>query len=437
MANTPYYTKAEIEALYPPAGGSTVSETFNQVLQFNKNKYNNTAVAQSSAIAFSLAASGHVDGVVIRQKIMSDGTNTITFPSGFNVFNKSEDDVYPSGLHIFYFNYLGGDVDVAIPTYQPEVSEPSASAPTVPQNLASSNIGDTSFTLSWDASTSEDSFTWSYKIYKDGTYLKTVPQEELSTTIGGLTPNTTYSFTVSAIDDQDRESAQSSALQVTTDEEVLTASTPAELGMELWRDGTDEATMTIVNTDRVSAWENKINDGDILSQSNDSLRPIKNVDHLSFSSGRKMSGSSNNVLSTANDYHFFAVIQVGYTDVQNKIYGNTISSDNRFGLFVNADELRVGYNDGGANTKSIAFTDTSSYHIVEMKKTGNTVYAELDGVEMTGSNGVYMTGNTGEYLGDPVIGNNESAFSVKCICAKSTQLSSQERTELLNYLNTL
>ncbi|MDT2415004.1 Ig-like domain-containing protein [Enterococcus avium] len=53
----------------------------------------------------------------------------------------------------------------------------------------------------------------SYKIYRNGTFLKEV--SELTATITGLTPNTTYTFQVSETDGED-ESAKSTAVEFTT-----------------------------------------------------------------------------------------------------------------------------------------------------------------------------------------------------------------------------
>ena len=53
----------------------------------------------------------------------------------------------------------------------------------------------------------------SYKIYRNGTFLKEV--SELTATITGLTPNTKYTFEVSETDGED-ESAKCSAVEFTT-----------------------------------------------------------------------------------------------------------------------------------------------------------------------------------------------------------------------------
>jgi len=183
-----------------------VIETFNSVLTFNKDKFSDV-VTQSASIAYSLVGSGNTDGFTIKHKITSDGINTITFPTFWNVFNKSTDDIYPAGLQIIYFNYMGGEVDVVLPSENAEASAVTdnelkvyqipesaltatptdeniqslvaawfagqsitkldiqtigwevietvvdTTAPSVPTGLAASNITDTTATITWNAST--------------------------------------------------------------------------------------------------------------------------------------------------------------------------------------------------------------------------------------------------------------------------------------------
>ncbi|MBV6647121.1 MAG: fibronectin type III domain-containing protein [Cyclobacteriaceae bacterium] len=86
-------------------------------------------------------------------------------------------------------------------------------APSVPTGLASSNVGETSFDLSWNASTDNVGVT-GYDVYRDGNLETSV--SGTSTTISGLTAGTTYAMTVSAKDAAGNNSAQSGALNVTT-----------------------------------------------------------------------------------------------------------------------------------------------------------------------------------------------------------------------------
>jgi len=87
-------------------------------------------------------------------------------------------------------------------------------APSVPTGLNATARTSTSFTLNWTASTDNVGVT-GYTIYKNGTSIGT--STTLSFSVTGLTANTTYAMTVSAKDAAGNNSAQSTALSVSTD----------------------------------------------------------------------------------------------------------------------------------------------------------------------------------------------------------------------------
>ncbi|MDY8137248.1 endonuclease [Aquimarina sp. 2201CG5-10] len=86
-------------------------------------------------------------------------------------------------------------------------------APTAPTNLIVSNETSNSIDLSWTASTDNIGVT-AYDVYVDGSFNKTV--STTNTTITGLTPQTTYAFTVLAKDLAGNSSAQSTSVNGTT-----------------------------------------------------------------------------------------------------------------------------------------------------------------------------------------------------------------------------
>jgi hypothetical protein len=85
--------------------------------------------------------------------------------------------------------------------------------PSVPAGLSSSTITQTSFRLSWTASTDNVGVT-GYEIFRNGTSIGTSATTSFNVT--GLTANTTYSMRVRARDAVPNWSAQSAALNVTT-----------------------------------------------------------------------------------------------------------------------------------------------------------------------------------------------------------------------------
>ena len=90
---------------------------------------------------------------------------------------------------------------------------PDTEAPTVPTNLSATPVSPTQINLSWTAST--DNFgVAGYKIYRDSAYLNSTGGTTYIDTT--CSPNTTYSYTVSAYDSALNESAQSAPAQATT-----------------------------------------------------------------------------------------------------------------------------------------------------------------------------------------------------------------------------
>ncbi len=86
-------------------------------------------------------------------------------------------------------------------------------APSAPTGLTASNITQTSADLSWNASTDNVGVT-GYDVYQGNTVVATI--NATSNTITGLSPNTSYAFTVIAKDAAGNESSVSNTANVTT-----------------------------------------------------------------------------------------------------------------------------------------------------------------------------------------------------------------------------
>jgi chitodextrinase len=105
-----------------------------------------------------------------------------------------------------------GDGDWVLVLEAPGVP-PDTLAPSVPTGLAASMVGDTQLTISWTPST-DDVAVAGYRINRDGTFIDTTRATEFSDT--GLTPLTTYTYTVEAFDYPGNVSDPSAPLEVTT-----------------------------------------------------------------------------------------------------------------------------------------------------------------------------------------------------------------------------
>jgi chitodextrinase len=97
---------------------------------------------------------------------------------------------------------------------------PDTTPPSVPTGLAASTVTQTTLTLSWNASTDNDTGVAGYDVYQDGGLISSVTGT--SANISGLTANTTYSFAVRAKDAVGNVSASSAVLNVTTQAVVIT-----------------------------------------------------------------------------------------------------------------------------------------------------------------------------------------------------------------------
>ena len=88
-------------------------------------------------------------------------------------------------------------------------------APSTPGNVHATNVGSTSVTLAWTASTDNVGVT-AYDIYNDGNLLDTAPGTATTFTLNGLSPNTTYRLSLDARDGAGNVSIGSNQAVVTT-----------------------------------------------------------------------------------------------------------------------------------------------------------------------------------------------------------------------------
>ncbi len=109
--------------------------------------------------------------------------------------------------------------DMAIDNIKIESSTLDTEAPSAPTNLVTSNITGTSITLSWNSSTDNIGVT-GYEVYQGATLVDTTV-DGLISVVSGLTPNTSYSFTVVAKDGAGNSSPPSNTTSATTLEEDI------------------------------------------------------------------------------------------------------------------------------------------------------------------------------------------------------------------------
>src|SRR5213078_3122240 len=95
----------------------------------------------------------------------------------------------------------------------PTPAPPDTTPPTVPTGLTASAVSSSQINLSWTAS-SDNVGVSGYRVYRNGTQIATTSATSFANT--GLSPSTTYSYTVAAYDAAGNLSAQSSSASATT-----------------------------------------------------------------------------------------------------------------------------------------------------------------------------------------------------------------------------
>ena len=87
--------------------------------------------------------------------------------------------------------------------------------PTTPTGLAASPIGSNRLNVTWNASTDNNQVA-GYTLYRNGNAITTLGPSTLGYADSGLSPNTSYSYTVDAFDSAGNRSARTSAVSGTT-----------------------------------------------------------------------------------------------------------------------------------------------------------------------------------------------------------------------------
>jgi chitodextrinase len=93
------------------------------------------------------------------------------------------------------------------------INDPNVAIPSAPGGLHATSVSYTATNIAWSASTSASGIA-RYNIYRNGTFLTSTTF--LSHTDSSLSQSTSYTYTVSAVDNTGHESAQSSVVSIVT-----------------------------------------------------------------------------------------------------------------------------------------------------------------------------------------------------------------------------
>lgn len=171
-------------------------------------------------LAYITSVQGHTSTITV-----SDTTDTITLDDHPQItFNAVAPAPTPTPTPTETPTSTPTSTATITPTPTPTPTTPGdTEAPTVPTNLRAIDIGTTTLTIAWDASTDNVGVT-GYQIFNADTSILIGGTAETRFSFTNLTPDTTYRFYVKALDAAGNSSNPSSALSIrthkpTTDEE--------------------------------------------------------------------------------------------------------------------------------------------------------------------------------------------------------------------------
>jgi chitodextrinase len=190
--------------------------------------------------SISLSWSAATDNIgVAGYNLYRDGTLiTSTFSTSYTDSGLAVDTPHDYTIESYDTsgNVSGQSAPVTISTL------PDTVAPAAPTGLASSSQTTTSIDLSWSAAT-DDVAVASYNLYRNGTFVTNVGGLSYSDT--SLTYNTSYQYTVTAVDASDNESVGSTPFSIAT----LPDTTPPVVNITAPADGSaDQLTFLISAT---------------------------------------------------------------------------------------------------------------------------------------------------------------------------------------------
>ena len=142
-----------------------------------------------------------------------DGSELVTLTSSDLTYNDSNVLVGNNYSYtIDAFDEAGNHSETSTPVV---ATIPDTEAPTVPSGLTGNASSPTLVDLNWTASTDNVAVD-GYTIYRDGTFLTTVPGTSLTYSDATVSPAATYSYTIDAFDQAGNHSAATDPVMVTT-----------------------------------------------------------------------------------------------------------------------------------------------------------------------------------------------------------------------------
>ncbi|WP_052675859.1 CBM96 family carbohydrate-binding protein [Paenibacillus sp. IHBB 10380] len=209
LAGIPGITNAKLR-VYGSASWNTVLSAYETTDNWTQSSitWNNKPTAGVSVGSISMNNSNNYYEMDVTSYVITESGGDVTASfvlqesaGKYTTLNSKENVANKPQLVIISSGDAGGDKQ----------------APTVPTNLNGSAASSSQIDLSWNASSDNVGVT-SYEVYRNGTWVKSVPGSSTSDT--GLAASTTYSYSIKAKDAAGNVSVQSSTTTVTTKADI-------------------------------------------------------------------------------------------------------------------------------------------------------------------------------------------------------------------------
>jgi chitodextrinase len=167
--------------------------------------------------SFSIAWDAATDNVGVQLYEVYNGGTKIKTVGGNQLATTLDTGIVPNTTYQIVVNARDAAGNLSQASNAVEIKTPPSgekNPPSVPTNVHATNVDGNSITLTWNAST-DDTAVQNYDVFRDGT-LAVPGVPDTTATDSGLTPNTTYSYTVVARDVNGNVSAASTAVSVKT-----------------------------------------------------------------------------------------------------------------------------------------------------------------------------------------------------------------------------
>ncbi len=170
-----------------------------------------TSVADTQVDLIWTAASD-LESPVVQYNVYRNGSLVGTTPAGTTTF--SDPGLTPFTTYTYHVTAVNCDNLESAPSNIIVVQTKDSTPPTAPTALDTTAVTDTQVDLTWGPASDPESGIASYNVYRDGALVGSSTSTTFSDT--GLTPFTTYSYEVSAVNGSGLEGPRSAPLVVMT-----------------------------------------------------------------------------------------------------------------------------------------------------------------------------------------------------------------------------